>query len=591
MTNSPSKNKDRILSYTVYCNDNKLEDCYELVSASVRLELNRIGKATLTFNAGNMEKQTFDETDADLFKPGSSIRLDVGDLNKEKTIFDGIITEIRIKIGKGHRSLMEIECRDYAYPATQGRKNCIFEKKKDSDIIADILGSYGDIKVDPTDFEHPSMVQYYCTDWDFALSRADSNGLFVFTNGKNISVCKPEIAAEPVLSVTYGVDMISFDGGLSCGDQFSEYEAVSWSPSQQKMIKVTSKSPDLNKQGDLQISALSSDTNLLLQTDAPIDETVLKRWVDSAALKAGLSRYRGKFSFYGSDEAVPGCLIELQGLGKRFNGNVFIGYVHHSIENNEWITEVGMGVPNNNITDEPDVVSPPASGFLPGLEGMHIGVVKQLHDDPAKEGRICVELPWMEGMKKEIWARISTPYASDSSGGVFLPEKGDEVIVGFINQDPCHPVILGSLYDNMHKPPYEYTAENNMKAFVTRSQLKMEFDEDKKTIVFSTPGKNRIEINDDGKCIKLTDLNKNEIIMDSNGISLSSEKDIILKAKGNVMMDAAEKTEIAAKSDISLNGANIKATAKVGFSAKGNASAELSASGQTTVKGGMVMIN
>jgi hypothetical protein len=36
---------------------------------------------------------------------------------------------------------------------------------------------------------------------------------------------------------------------------------------------------------------------------------------------------------------------------------------------------------------------------------------------------------------------------------------------------------------------------------------------------------------------------------------------------------------------------NVQATAQVGLTAKGTASAELSASGQTTVKGAMVMIN
>jgi len=591
MTESPSKNKDGVLSCTVYCNDSRLEDSYELVSAHVKLELNRIGKATLTFNAGNMDKQTFEETDSDSFKPGSSIRLDAGNINQEKTVFEGIIIEVRIRIGQGERSQMEVECRHYTYPATQGRKNRIFEKKKDSDIIQEILSPYGCVKVDSTAFEHSAMVQYYCTDWDFALSRADSNGLFLFTNGKNILVCKPEVNSSPVLTITYGIDMISFDGGLSGGKQFAEYEAVSWNPSQQKMVKVSASSPVLNKQGDLQAAELSSDTNQLLQTDAPMDESVLKQWTDSMALKAGLARYRGKFSFYGSADVIPGCQIELKGLGKRFNGNVFIGSVHHIIENNEWITEVGMGVSPGNITDEPDVVSPSASGFLPGLEGIHTGIVKQLQEDPAKEGRILVELPWMEGIKKELWARVSTPYATNESGCFFLPEKGDEIIVGFVNQDPCHPVILGSLYGGMHKSPFEHTAENNIKALVTRSQMKIEFDEEKKIITLSTPGKNRIEINDEGKSIKLTDQNKNEVILNDKGISLNSEKDIVLKAKGNITMDAAAKTAITAKSDITVDGANVKATAKIGFSAKGNATAELSASGQTIVKGAMVMIN
>jgi hypothetical protein len=36
---------------------------------------------------------------------------------------------------------------------------------------------------------------------------------------------------------------------------------------------------------------------------------------------------------------------------------------------------------------------------------------------------------------------------------------------------------------------------------------------------------------------------------------------------------------------------NVNCEAQVGFAGKGSATAELSAAGQTTVKGGMVMIN
>ena len=80
---------------------------------------------------------------------------------------------------------------------------------------------------------------------------------------------------------------------------------------------------------------------------------------------------------------------------------------------------------------------------------------------------------------------------------------------------PGHPVILGGVYGEKHKPPYEYEAKNNTKAIVTREKMRIEFNEEKKVITFSTPGKNTVEISDDDKHIKLTDQNKNEIVMNS----------------------------------------------------------------------------
>lgn len=591
MADSPSKNKDRVLACSVYVNGNKLKDTFSLVSASVRLALNRIGKATLKFNAGNMDAQTFDESDDALFKPGNPIRLDTGGTDNQDTLFEGSIIGLRILTGKDCRSYMVVECRDCAYPATQGRKNCIFEKKKDSDIIKEVLKDYGSVEVDATQYQHPTLVQYYCSDWDFALSRADACGLFVFADGSKIKVKKPEVGGSPVLTVTYGEDITAFDLELTADDQFTQYEAVSWSPKEQKAVKVSASSPSLNKQGDLQPKCLAAGDSMLLQTDAPTEEKALKQWADGQALKAGLARYQGSISFYGSAKVKPGCLIELKGLGKRFNGNLFVGSVTHTIADNEWVTEAGAGVPAMNITDEPDVVSPPASGFLPGLQGLHAAVVKKLDEDPQQEYRIQVELPWLEGKSKLLWARLATMYATNGMGTYFLPEVNNEVLVGFMNADPTHPVILGSLYGAKHKPPFEYEAKNNTKAIVTREQLRIEFDEEKKVITIATPSKNTLEINDDGKYITLTDQHKNEIKMDSGGITLSSSKDIKLTAKGGITMDATSKISGTAKSDISLDGTNIKVQAKMGATVKGNATAELSATGQTTVKGAMVMIN
>lgn len=98
-------------------------------------------------------------------------------------------------------------------------------------------------------------------------------------------------------------------------------------------------------------------------------------------------------------------------------------------------------------------------------------------------------------------------------------------------------------------------------------------------------------MSDEGKSITVADQNKNKVVLDNGGIELSSAKDIKLTAKGNISLSATGKVNIDAKSDVAVNGTNVNVKAKVGAKVKGNATAELSASGQTTVKGAMVMIN
>lgn len=591
MANAPSDHADRILSYSLYSNGKKVTDQYCLSYVWIRTEINRVGKAVLKFDAGDMEHGKFDEPDAAAFKPGSSIRLDLGNVDSESTVFSGSVVKLGIQIEENRRAQMIVECRDCGFPATLGRKNKLFEKKKDSAIIAEVLGPYGPVRVDATSYQHPSLVQYYATDWDFALARADANGLVVAVWNGQIEVKKPDVKASPALTVTYGTDLIDFDGNVSAAEQYTQVETVSWNPARQAVEASQASAPSLNKQGDLKPADLKGGDKLLYQTDGPTESAALKAWADGQALRAGLARYEGSFLFYGNAAARPGCTIELAGLGSRFNGNAYIGWVEHTVENNSWTTRAGMGLPARNSTENPLVTAPAASGWLPGIGGLHIGKVTKLNDDPGKENRIQVELPLMNGTKNTLWARLANGYAGNGHGSFFLPEVNDEVVVGFLNDDPCHPVVLGSLYSSKFAPPYQPDAKNNTKALVTAKKLKIEFDEEKKSITIVTPGKNQIEISDDGKSIRLADQHKNTLVLDQNGITLNSAKDITLKAKANIVLDATAKASVKAQSDVTIDGTNVTASAKMSFKAKGNATAELSASGQTTVKGAMVMIN
>jgi len=108
-------------------------------------------------------------------------------------------------------------------------------------------------------------------------------------------------------------------------------------------------------------------------------------------------------------------------------------------------------------------------------------------------------------------------------------------------------------------------------------------DEEKKTITISTPGENKVELSDNGKYIKLTDENKNEITMDNGGITFLSSKDVIMSAKGSIQMCADTDINWNAKKDACLEGLNVNVHGKVSAIVKGNATAELSASGQATV--------
>jgi len=105
----------------------------------------------------------------------------------------------------------------------------------------------------------------------------------------------------------------------------------------------------------------------------------------------------------------------------------------------------------------------------------------------------------------------------------------------------------------------------------------------KMTII--TRANSKIVIDDMTRTMTLQDASGNRIEMGPDGIKFISPKDIVFEAGGKINVQAT------GSADIVQAALNITQSANVAYTAKGAASAELSAAGQTTVKGALVMIN
>ena len=181
----------------------------------------------------------------------------------------------------------------------------------------------------------------------------------------------------------------------------------------------------------------------------------------------------------------------------------------------------------------------------------------------------------MDNQGQGIWARVATLDAGENRGSFFRPEIGDEVIVGFINGNPNEAIVLGMMNSSAKPAPLTASDENHEKGFVTRSEIKFIFNDEKKSATLETPGGKKVTLDDDAGVIHLEDENGNKVVIDSNGITLDSPGDIKLKATG----------------DILIEGMNVSAKAKAQLKAEGAAGAEISTSAVTVVKGSLVQIN
>ncbi len=255
-------------------------------------------------------------------------------------------------------------------------------------------------------------------------------------------------------------------------------------------------------------------------------------------------------------------------------------------------TTIELGINSDFFSElKQDIPAPGASGLLSPMKGLHIGVVEQIHEDDNGEFRIKVKLPSLQVDNLSVWARQVNFYATVEAGMFFYPEINDEVIVGFLNEDPQSPIILGSVYNkNNSVPPFEPAEENYIKAIVTKTGITLQFDEENGAVTILTPEEQTININDTDGLITVADKNDNIIEMSEDGVTVTSAKDIILDAQGDIKMTAQGNVEVEATGDFKGEGVNVELKGQSKFAAEG-AMTEVKGSGQTTIEGGIVMIN
>src|SRR5699024_5125308 len=102
-------------------------------------------------------------------------------------------------------------------------------------------------------------------------------------------------------------------------------------------------------------------------------------------------------------------------------------------------------------------------------------------DNEDSQGRVQVKFDWQTGGTSTQWIRVLSTDAGNSSnvnknrGFVFIPEKGDQVLVGFINNHPDRPYIMGGLFHGKNGAGgYE---ENHLKTITTRSGCTIKIDD------------------------------------------------------------------------------------------------------------------
>ncbi len=567
-----------LVTHSILVEGEQLSRSYDVMNIVVEKEVNRIPMAKLVLRDGDPASQDFELSNQNLFVPGKEIEIKTGYHSVEETIFKGIVIKHSLKI-RSSQSFLIVECKDKAVKLTVGRKSKYFYERKDSEVLEEIIDSYGlEKEVETTNVTHKEIVQYNVSNWDFLVTRAQANGKICMVDNGKIYIKNPDVRQAHVETVAFGATLLDFDAEIDARNQFRKVTSYGWNASDQEFLEAEADNPDFELNGNLTPDDLAQVVGLenLELKNGGGNNSSLQEWANAKALFNRLSKIRGKVKFQGISTVKPNSLLRLEGVGERFSGDAYVTAVRHQIAEGNWTIDAQFGLNPKWFSETFDINDLPAAGLAAAVNGLQTGIVTQLENDPDGEDRILVRLPVVDSQGEGTWARVAALDAGENRGSFFRPEIDDEVIVGFINDNPNDPVVLGMLNSSAKPAPLTAADDNHEKGFITRSDIKFIFNDDEVSVTVETPNGNKLVISDDDGGIKLEDENGNFIKMDSNGITFESASAINLKSSTDLKLES---------------GTNLELKAGAQFKAEGSAGAEISTGAIAVVKGSLVQIN
>ncbi|NRO94454.1 type VI secretion system tip protein VgrG [Paraburkholderia sp. NMBU_R16] len=70
---------------------------------------------------------------------------------------------------------------------------------------------------------------------------------------------------------------------------------------------------------------------------------------------------------------------------------------------------------------------------------------------------------------QRCWVRVAQGWAGKAWGAMFVPRVGQEVVVAFLDGDPDHPLIVGSVYNSTNETPYQLPANSGVSTIRTKA--------------------------------------------------------------------------------------------------------------------------
>lgn len=415
---------------------------------------------------------------------GTAVTIGTSEDPVAPALLKGEITAIEARCENLH-SYTLVRGYDLTHRLQRARRTRTFLDTTDSDVATQLARAAGlvELAVDPSPVVHAHLGQCDQTDWEFLQARAREigwetgieGGVFYFRAASSVTTA----TGEPV-ALAFPAGLRAFRPRLTAGTLAPAVDVRVWDPLRATVVAGTA-------------STASGTASLTGHTPAALASTFVHDSPPAAAAQPGapavadLGPAPGTTAYVvydrplatgaaidasadavarataehlgsvfaeaegeaeGDPRLLPGRVASVSGVPAPFSGSWLVTSARHVFDLREGGYTTRFAVSGRQ---ERSLLGLASGGEgrprAPRLPGVYCGVVSNNNDALAK-GRVKVVLPWLSPDYESDWASVVQFGAGRRSGAMFLPEVGDEVLVGFEFGDARRPWVLGGVVTN-----------------------------------------------------------------------------------------------------------------------------------------------
>jgi phage protein D/phage baseplate assembly protein gpV len=478
------------------------------------------------------------------FTEGTRVEIDMGFANNTRKMIIGEISALTADLPSSGPAVVEVQGFDLFHGRlTRGTVYRQFGGEnpngglRDSEIVSRIAEEMQMHSiVEETDLHTSPRIQKNQTNLKFLQDLALKNNCLVRVDAGTIYFGNQPPQRPNVVRLEWGKTLLSFSPRLSTAGLVNEVVVRAWDQKRKQRIVVNvqrdATSPiSISPEGLEQISKGSGGRSQRV-IDVPVSSFLEAKAIAESILRnQQVTAIAGSGTCLGDPLIRVGGKLELSGIG-RFAGTYSITKLTHTLSDNGYLISFEVNTDTStSASDSLDAFGQPSGPGQRSAPSTAVGLVLD-NEDPDGLGRVKINLPGLSENETGYWARVAAPMAGAGRGMFFLPEKDDEVLVAFEQDDITRPYVLGALWNGQDKPP---ETNANMRVIKSRSGHSVRFDD--------TTGAEKIEIIDKS--------GENSVTIDtkSSTISIKSTQDVVIEAPRGKISLRAKSVEVKSTAD------------------------------------------